>query len=276
MSYQKKHKRTITLNNGVEMPIVGLGVYNIKKGKRTQRVALNALNLGYRLIDTAALYRNEQDVGIAIRESGIPRNKIFVTTKLHPLRCFFVEAAFYKSMKKLGLDYIDLYLIHWPFFRKKEVWKTLENIYKRGHVRAIGVSNYSVGDLKELMEITKIIPTINQVEFHPFLYRKRVLDFCKSKNIVVEAHSPLTHGKRIDEENITNIAKRYYKSNSQILLRWSLQHGNIVIPKAESYQHLKENLDLFSFSINKEDMKTLNSLNENYHAAFLSKFSKNY
>ena len=267
--------KTVTLNNSVKMPVLGLGVYQIPPGRTTQAVVLTALKLGYRLIDTAAFYGNEEDVGKAIKQSRIPRKEIFVTSKLHPLRCFGIEAAFSRSLKRLNVDYLDLYLIHCPFFRKKAVWKVLGKMYRRGAIRAIGVSNYGIKDLQELMTASNLIPTVNQVEFHPFLYNRNtqtLMEFCKAKKIILEAHSPLTHGKRLSEETIAKMAKKYHRSTAQILLRWSLQHGTVVIPKAQSPEHLRQNLDVFNFTITDKDMIRIDSLDEHYHAAFLSRF----
>lgn len=267
--------KTILLNNGVKIPRIGFGVFRVPKGKMTQDTVMSALKLGYRLIDTAALYGNEKDVGLAIKRSKVSRNKLFVTTKLHPLRFFNIERGFYKSMKNLGVDYVDLYLIHWPFLRKKAIWNVLEKIYARGHIRAIGVSNYGMKDLQDLLLTGNIVPAVNQIEVHPFFVQEKLTRFCKANNIIIEAHSPLTHGKRLFEGKITTISNKYKKSNAQILLRWSLQKGNVIIPKAQSIQHLKENLNVFDFKISAEDMRKLDSLNENNYIAFLSRFSRN-
>jgi len=255
------------------MPAIGLGVYQIPKGTDTENAVLSALKIGYRLIDTAALYGNEKDVGRAILKSGMPREEIFVTTKLHPLTFFNIEKAFYKSLETLGLTYIDLYLIHWPSFRKKSIWKSLEIIYKKGHVRAIGVSNFTIKDLDALLKNAKTIPAVNQVEFHPFLYKKELLDYCRSKSVILEAHSPLTHGKRLNNWTLQEIGKKYGKSSAQILIRWILQHGVAAIPKTTSESHMRENANVFDFELNTEDMTKLNNLSENYHAASISRFA---
>src|SRR3989344_6859227 len=264
---------TIILNNKVRMPALGLGVYQIPKGSETENAVLSALKIGYRLIDTAALYGNEQDVGNAIRKSGIAREEIFITTKLHPTTLFNVEKSFDKSLQALGLKYIDLYLIHIPTFRKKKIWKTLEKIYRQGQVRAIGVSNFTVKDLENLLKSTEIITAVNQVEFHPFLYHKELLEYCKSKGILLEAHSPLTHGKRLDTPLLQEIAQKYQKSVAQLLIRWILQHGLATIPKTTSENHMRENANVFDFEINEADMTKLNNLNENYHVAWFSRLA---
>lgn len=255
------------------MPALGLGVYQISKGHETENAVLSALKIGYRLIDTAALYGNEQDVGNAIRKSGIAREEIFATTKLHPATLFNIEKAFAKSLQALGLKYIDLYLIHIPTFRKKSIWNVLEKIYREGRIRAMGVSNFTIKDLDNLLASTEIIPAVNQVEFHPFLYHKELLEYCKSKGILLEAHSPLTHGKRLSTPLLQEIAQKYQKSPAQVLIRWILQHGLATIPKTTSENHMRENADVFDFEINEADMARLDNLNENYHAAWFSRFT---
>lgn len=261
---------TITLNNGVVMSKLGLGVYQIPPND-TEWVVSDALELGYRLIDTAAFYNNERGVGNAIRKSGLPRDQIFVTTKLFPTTFLRIEQAFEQSLERLGLEYVDLYLIHWPFFRKQSVWKALEHIYATGQVRAIGVSNYRIKDLETISKSAKVVPAINQVEFHPFLYRKQLLTYCQTKGIALEAHTPLTHGKRLNDPRIVAMAGRYGKSTAQILIRWSLQHELIVIPKTTKKERLKENIDVFNFELASDDMSTLDHCNENDHIAGLSR-----
>jgi len=259
----------ISLKNGITIPVLGLGVYKIPK-EDTERVVRTALDIGYRHIDTAAYYGNEREVGKAIRASGIPREEIFVTTKLLPTRLFGVQAAFQESSRNLNLGYIDLYLIHWPFFRKRHAWKILQKIYADGSVKAIGVSNYRIADLEDLNS-TGLAPMVNQVEFHPFLFRKRLLEYCDSRGIVVEAHSPLTHGKRMNDARISAIAEKHGKTPAQILIRWALQHGTAVIPKSTREGRMRENADVFDFYLSEDDMKKLDALNENYYAAGLSR-----
>lgn len=263
----------ITLNNTVKIPTLGLGVYQIPQGDETENAVLSALKAGYHLFDTAALYGNEQDVGNAIRKSGIKREDIFVTTKLHPATVFNIEKKFEASLKKLDLEYIDLYLIHLPTFRKKNIWKFFEKIYKQGRIRAIGVSNFTIKDLKNLLESAEIVPAVNQVEFHPFLYQQKLLEYCQSKGITLEAHSPLTHGKRLQAPIVQEIAKKYQRSPAQILIRWILQHGLVVIPKTTNENHMRENADVFHFELTAEDMTRLDTINENYHAAWLSRIA---
>ena len=257
----------LTLNNGTRIPALGLGVYQTPPGASTEKAVLWALEAGYRHIDTAAFYRNEKDVGRAIKKSGIPRKEIFVTTKLvdfmNPVK------AFYKSFENLDLGYIDLYLIHFPFpLVRKRAWKILEKIYKKGDAKAIGISNYSTSQVKQLLKYAEVVPAVNQVEFSPFLYRKELLDFCMSKGILLEAYSPLTRGQRLHESAVEKMAKKYNKSPAQILIRWSLQHGLIVLPKSVHNERIIENGQVFDFEIEEEDMGKMDALNENYHSIF--------
>lgn len=262
---------TFTLNNGIKIPALGFGVYQIPPGVETERAVVSALEIGYRHIDTAAFYKNEADVGRAIRASGIPRPEIFVTTKLFPTTIFNVEKSFFESLKKLHSGYVDLYLIHWPFLRKINIWKILEKLYAQGYIKAIGVSNYRIQDVEKILEGGTIVPAVNQVEFHPFLYRKELLSYSQSKNIILEAHSPLTHGKHLQDSRLLAIGETYGKSVAQILIRWSLQHGLVVIPKTLKKDRMKENIDVFDFEISSEDMLTLDNLNTNEHIAGLSR-----
>jgi diketogulonate reductase-like aldo/keto reductase len=261
MNSELSMRTTIRLNNGIDMPLLGLGVWQMSRGEETEKAILWALEAGYRLIDTAKIYRNEASVGKAVRTSGIPREEIFVTTKLWPSDFFRVRAAFQESLDKLGLAFIDLYLIHWPIpVVKSAVWKSLEKIYAEGLVRAIGVSNYSVDQLKALVSTAKIAPTVNQVRFNPFSYKQKLLDFCKSKNIVLEAYSPLARGQKLNDSLIVDIAKKYGKTPAQIMIRWSLQHGLIPIPKSSRKERIVENAAVFDFQIAKNDMTRLDNL----------------
>ncbi len=255
------------LNNGVEIPFLGLGVYQIPEGDETRRAVLAALRTGYRHIDTARLYANEHSVGEAIRESGIPREEIFITTKLWNSDQGYERAlnAFEDSRQKLGVEYIDLYLIHWPVENLRlESWKALEKLYADGKVKAIGVSNFMVRHMIELLAHSEIVPAINQVELSPYNYqtRKGVVDFCKSRGIAVEAYSPLTKGHRLNDPRLQEIAGGYGISSAQLLIRWALQHEFVTIPKSEHEDRIRENSEVFDFSINEEDMELLDSLDE--------------
>ena len=231
-----------------------------------------ALELGYRHIDTAKIYGNEIDVGIAVRESRINREEIFIITKLWNSDQGYDKtlSAFENSLQRLGLSYVDLYLIHWPVQGKiLETWKAMIKILKVGKARAIGVSNYSIAELKETIQISDIIPAINQVEFHPFLYQKDLLDFCKNNRIQIESYSPLTRGKKLNHPLVKAISNRYGKTTAQILIKWNLQHGLVVIPKSIHENRILENSQVFDFRIEEKDMEALNSLNENLQTIFL-------
>ena len=268
----------ITLNNGVEMPVIGFGVFRIPEGEEVSNSVKWALNAGYRLIDTAMIYQNEEGVGRAIKESGIPREEIFVTTKLWNTEQGYESTlgAIDASLAKLGLEYVDLYLIHWPtasenlrggvsINKREETWKAMEEIYKSGKAKAIGVSNYTITHLEEMKKYAKIPPAVNQVEFHPFLYQKELLNYCREHTIALEAHSPLAEGKGSENEQVNSIVAKYGKTTSRIFLRWSIQHGAVPIPKSVHQERIKENISVFDFELSEEDMKTLDGLNINLH-----------
>ncbi len=262
---------TVKLNNDLEMPRLGLGVYLMDPGEETRQAVKTALEEGYRLIDTAAMYGNERDVGRAVKESSVPREEIFLTTKLWNSDHGYDRAlrAFDKSLQLLDLDYIDLYLIHWPVEGlRKETWRALEKLYNDGKCRAIGVSNYTISHLTELLDCADVPPAVNQVEFSPFLYQKDLLDYCQSKDIRLEAYSPLTRTKKFNNPVIKQMAEKYQKSPAQIMIRWALQHEVIVIPKSSHRERIRENARVFDFSISAEDMETLNGLHQNYHVSW--------
>jgi methylglyoxal/glyoxal reductase len=261
------------LNNGIEIPRLGLGVYQSPPGEITLRAVRYALKIGYRHIDTAELYGNEMDVGRAVQESGIRRDDIFITTKVWNSHQGY-DSTLYAcegSLRRLGLSYVDLYLIHWPVQGLgDETWKAMTKLLHQGKARAIGVSNYSIRELNELLDKSDVVvPAVNQVEFHPFLYQEELLRFCKNNKIQLEAYSPLTRGKRLNHPNILELAKKYNKTPSQILIRLSLQHDIIVIPKSIHEARIKENSQVFDFQLEPNDMKLLNSLNENLHTIFM-------
>ncbi|MFW9929527.1 MAG: aldo/keto reductase [Candidatus Thorarchaeota archaeon] len=256
----------IKLNNGIHIPIIGLGTW-ILNGKSAYNAVIWALELGYRLIDTATIYGNERKVGEAIKDSGIPRDEVFITTKVWKSDQGYENTltAFNKSLKKFGLDYIDLYLIHWPVVGKtKETWKAMEKIYNEGKARAVGVSNYNIFFLNELFDNSNQIPAINQVEFSPFLYQEELLKFCFTHDIHLEAYSPLTRGYKIDHPKLIELAQKYNKSVPQILIRWGLQHHIIEIPKSGNKTHIKENIDIFDFCLKNDEVRQLDNLNEDF------------
>ena len=261
---------TIRLNNNVEMPIFGLGTWQTK-GKNAINAVKWALEAGYIHIDTATLYGNEKEIGQAITESKIPREDIFITSKVLDSDQGFDPTlkALDISLKKLGTSYIDLYLIHWPRKKKrKETWTALEKIYKDEKARAIGVANYWIQHIKEILENFKIIPAVNQFELSPFLYREELIDFCRKNNITIEAYSPLSHGKKLNNPEVKNIAKKYNKSTAQILIRWGLQHKFVEIPKSTQKEHIIQNADVFDFQLSKEDMKALNNIEEKFQLLY--------
>ncbi|NNU98982.1 aldo/keto reductase [Geobacillus sp. DSP4a] len=255
-----------TLHNGVKMPWVGLGVYKVKEGEEVKSAVRTALEIGYRHIDTAAFYENEEGVGQAIRESGIPREQVFVTTKVWNTDQGYETTlkAFDASLKKLGFDYVDLYLVHWPVKGKyKETYKALEKLYKDGYVRAIGVSNFQIHHLQDVLADCEIKPMVNQVEYHPRLTQKELLTFCRENGIQLEAWSPLMRGEILTEPTIVEIGKKYGKTPAQVVLRWDLQHGVVTIPKSVTPARIKENADIFDFSLTDEEMKQIDALNLN-------------
>lgn len=261
----------IALNDGAKMPALGLGVWQAGAGKETRRAVGSALEVGYRLIDTAKMYGNEGDVGAAVRESGIPREEIFVTTKLWNDDHGYEAAlrAFEGSRKELGLEYVDLYLIHWPVPGwRNETWKALVKLHGEGVVRSIGVSNYTIRHLEELLPTSSIPPAVDQVEFHPFLYQRELLEFCRGRKVQLEAYSPLVRGRRLKDPVIRAIAAQYGRTPAQVLIRWSLQHGLVVIPKSVRPERIQENARVFDFELKREDMDRLDALDERSHVAW--------
>ncbi|KAG0031177.1 hypothetical protein BGZ81_001670 [Podila clonocystis] len=260
---------TRLLSSGAKIPLLGFGTYLIEPGKQTEEAVLWALQAGYRHIDTATIYRNEASVGNAIRQSGIPREEIFVTTKLFNNDHGYDKAlaAANLSLQKLGLGYIDLYLIHSPKpgpELRAESWKALETLVEQGKVKSIGVSNYGVAHLKELLASNpRIKPAVNQVEIHPWLTHKDIVKYSEEHGIAIEAYSPLSRGHRLQDPTVIKIGEQYNKSVAQVLIRWSLQHGYVVLPKSINKGHIEQNADVFDFELSEEDIKTLDHLNDN-------------
>ena len=258
---------TTTLNNGVKMPWFGLGVFKVEEGPELVNAVKTAIEHGYRSIDTAAIYDNEEGVGQGIKESGFSREDLFVTSKVWNADLGYEStlAAYQTSLDKLGLDYLDLYLIHWPVAGKyKEAWRALETLYEEGRVRAIGVSNFQVHHLEDLMKDAEIKPMVNQVEYHPCLTQKEVQAFCREQGIQLEAWSPLMQGQLIDNEVLAGIAAKYNKSVAQIILRWDLQNGVVTIPKSTKEHRIIENSQVFDFDLSQEDMQLIDNLNQNH------------
>jgi len=256
----------IELNNGVYIPRIGYGTWQIRLNSRTETAVKRALNTGYRLIDTAKIYGNEKGVGRAINGSAILRGDIFVTTKLWNGDQGYESAhkAFEDSLKRLNLDYVDLYLLHWPVPGKRlESWRALEEIYGQGRAKSIGVSNFTVRHLEELLKSSNVTPVVNQIEFHPFLYdeQKDLLRYCAEHNIVIEAYSPLAHGSSaLQDEMLIEIGKKHSKSPAQVVLRWCVQHGTVPLPKASSEDHMDENIHIFDFELEPKDMVSIDGL----------------
>jgi len=256
---------TVKLNNDVRMPILGLGVYQSPPGRVTRNAVNLALRVGYRHVDTARIYGNEADVGEAVRESGVPRGDLFIATKLWNSDQGYDSTlrACEASLKRLGLDYLDLYLVHFPVPDvRKESWRAMETLRKKGRCQAIGVSNFTIRHLEELIEESHVIPSVNQVELHPFLYQKELLKYCQDRGIQVEAYSPLARGERLQDPRIASLATKYSKSPAQLMIRWGIEHGLVVIPKSTREERIRENSKVFDFDISDDDMRSLDSLNE--------------
>jgi methylglyoxal/glyoxal reductase len=252
------------LNNGVEIPYLGLGTWPMRGRKEVDRAIHSALENGYRHIDTAAAYYNEKEIGEAIRSSGVSREEIFITTKLDNYDHGYKQAlkAFEKSLRNLDTDYVDLYLIHWPVKGRNESWKAMEELLKQGKCKAIGVCNFMINHMEDLKKNSSVLPAVNQFELNPFVFEKDVVDFTQKLGIAVEAYTPIARGKRFRNNTIKELSGKYGKTEAQLMLRWGLQHNAIVIPKSSNPERIKENANIFDFSISDEDMKVLDSLDE--------------
>ncbi len=257
-----------TLNNGLKMPSIGLGVLFAKNDGEVQRAVVSALKSGYRKIDTASAYQNEQGVGSAIQESGIPREEIFLATKVWNTEQGYDKTllAFEHSLKQLKTDYVDLYLIHWPVKSKyKDTYRAMEQLYSSGRVKAIGVCNFNIEQLEDLMEHSNIVPAINQVEMHPHLSQSELLKFANTHKIQLEAWRPIMMGEVMDIPKLVEIGEAHKKSPVQITLRWLIQRGVAVIPKSVTPQRIVHNFEIFDFELTNEEMAVIEGLNKNRH-----------
>lgn len=255
----------LSLNSNTQIPIMGLGTYESASGKITQNAVIDALDAGYLHVDTAKVYGNEKDIGKVFQEKKIADEYIFLTTKLWNSDQGYKNTlkAYEKSIALLNVNYLDLFLIHWPVKGKRlDSWKAMEELYEKGKIKAIGVSNFTIKHLTELIENASIIPAINQVEFSPYLFQIDLLNFCRDNKIQLETYSPLTRGQKLNDPKLVEIAHKYSKSPAQILIRWAIQHSLIVIPKSINKSRIIENANIFDFKISNEDMHIMNEFNE--------------
>ena len=260
----------LTLNNGVAIPQLGLGVYDPRFGEDTYQAVRDAIEIGYRHIDTASVYRNEDQVGRAIRDCRVPREQLFITTKVWDSDHGYQKtlAAYDRSLRTLGLDYVDLYLVHWPVSAtRKETYRALEHLYREGRVRAIGVSNYLVPHLQDLLSYAEIIPAINQVELTPYLYNPETVALCKEVGIQIETYSPLIRGRKASDPQLVAIAEKYNKTTYQILIRWALDHQFATIPKSSKRNRIVQNFNVFDFTLSQDDLNLLDSFSDGTRVA---------
>lgn len=260
----------VFLNNDRKMPLLGLGVYKATGENEAENAIISAVKCGYRMIDTASAYKNEENVGRGIARCGVPRKELFITTKIwnNAQRLGDVEGAFQRSLDRLGLDYIDLYLIHWPVPGcYLSTWKEMEKILSSGRALSIGVSNFEIRHLEELRRVSGIVPAVNQIECHPLCYPKELIDYCQANGIQVQAYAPLARGAYLDHDVLCVMGTKYAHTPAQVGLRWAVQKGISVIPKSVHPDRIESNANIFDFSIDQEDMDLLDTLNENYHSA---------
>jgi methylglyoxal/glyoxal reductase len=262
--------KSVTLNNGLEMPLLGLGIYAPGEKNEVRKAVALALETGYRLLDTASVYENEEEVGLGIKDSLVPREELFITSKVWNDEQGYDATlkAYERSLEKLQTNYLDLYLIHWPVRElRKDTWRALEKLYSEGRVRAIGVSNYYQPHLEELFEYASVVPAVNQFEFSPFMYLPELLTYCRDKGIQPEGYSPLVRGQQADNATLEEIARKNGKSTFQVLIRWALQHKVVTIPKSTSKKHLEANFDVWDFEIAEEDMAKMNKMHAGIRVA---------
>jgi 2,5-diketo-D-gluconate reductase A len=254
-------KRARVLADGNEIPFLGLGVWQVPPGPETENVVRWALELGYRHIDTAQAYGNEESVGRGLRASGVPREEVFITTKFYPAR-EDPESEAQRSLERIGVERVDLYIIHWPQGGPTWAWPGMERAHESGYARSIGVSNFSVSELDELMSVAETQSVVNQVQFSPFEYRRKLLTACEERNVALEAYSPLGTGRHLSDRRVREIAERVGRTPAQVLLRWCVQRDLVVIPKSTHRDRMEENAQIFDFTLSAEDMAALDALDE--------------
>jgi diketogulonate reductase-like aldo/keto reductase len=251
--------RARLLRDGNEIPLLGLGVWQVRAGPEAEDAVRWAFELGYRHIDTAQAYGNEESVGKALRDSGVPREEVFVATKFYP-GADDPAVEIEGSLRRLGVDQVDLYLVHWPQGGPTWAWPGMERAHEQGHARSIGVSNFDVGELDGVLSAARVPPVVNQIQFSPFTYRRALLEACEERGVVLEAYSPLTTGRRLGDKGVAEIAERYGRTPAQVLLRWAVQRGIPVIPKSTKRERIAENAQIFDFTLSDEDMQALDAL----------------
>jgi len=242
-----------------EIPLLGLGVWQVPEGRECEDAVRWALEAGYRHIDTAQAYGNERSVGRALRDGGVPREEVFITTKFYPARND-AEAEARRSVERLGVEYVDLYIIHWPQGGPTWAWEGMQRARERGYARSIGVSNFSIGELDELLAVADTPPVVNQVQFSPFEYRRALLEGCEERGVVIEAYSPLGTGRHLDDDSVRQIGDRRGRTPAQVLLRWCLQRDLVVLPKSTHRERIEQNAQVFDFTLSDDDMAALDAL----------------
>jgi diketogulonate reductase-like aldo/keto reductase len=264
-------RSTVTLRDGVELPVLGLGVYQARPGAETREAVRAALEVGYRHVDTARAYGNERDVAAGIAASGVPRSEVFLTTKLWNADHGYDETlrACDASLDRLGVEQVDLYLVHWPVEGlRHQTWRAMEQLRADGKARAIGVSNYTIRHLEELLVAAREPPAVNQVELHPFLPQPELVEWCTGHGIVLEAYAPLVKARRMDHPVLRRVAAKHGRTPAQVLVRWGLQHGYVEIPKSVHRERIEENADVFGFALDAGDLVALDALGEGYRTSW--------